>query len=331
MKPGFSAGSFLYWLRYRIGEYLLRGFVWVFPWIPRRLMLWVTKAVSRLALVVLWRYRKRMAENVAAGLAAELPTPQEQKRLVRSAWDNFARGVQETIAAVRSPVEMIRDTVAVEGEEHLQQALAKGRGVIALSAHLGSFTLIGARLAAAGYPFSVVVKHPRDVGLARLLDHYRTVVGVKTIAAKPRREAARHILKALRNNEIVLMIADEFKSGGVEVEFLGRMAPAPRGPVTLAMRSGAAVVPVFMVRDGQDRLTLYLWPEIELVESGEVQDDVALNVALFARQLEAMVRRHPDQWNWLGFHRNGRTPRAQMGRPHPTDPDQSRAAATESK
>lgn len=330
MKPGFSAGSFLYWLRYRIGEYLLRGFVWVFPWIPRRLMLWVTKAASRLALVVLWRYRKRMAENVAAGLAAELPTPPEQKRLVRAAWDNFARGVHETIAAVRSPIEMIRDAVAMEGEEHLQRALAKGRGVIALSAHLGSFTLIGARLAAAGYPFYVVVKHPRDAGLARLLDHYRAVVGVKTIAARPRREAARHILKALRNNEVVLMIADEFKSGGVEVEFLGRMVPAPRGPVTLAMRSGAAVVPVFMVRDGQDRLTLYMWPEIELVESGEIQDDVASNVALFARQLEAMVRRHPDQWNWLGFHRNGRTPRAQMASLAAVDPAQKRSAPAKS-
>ena len=331
MKPGFSAGSFLYWLRYRIGEYLLRGFVWVFPRIPRWLMLWVTKAASRLTFVVLWRYRKRMAENVAAGFAAELPTLQEQKRLVRAAWDNFARAVYETIAAVHSSKEVIRSTVAVEGEEFLQQALAKGRGVIALSAHLGNFTLMGACLWAAGYPFSVVVKHPRDEGFARLLDYYRAVVGVKTIAAKPRREAARRILKALRNNEVVLMIADEFKSGGVEVEFLGRMVPAPRGPATLALRSGAAVVPMFAVRDGQDLLTLRIWPEIDLIKSGEIQGDVVSNVALFARQLEAMVRRHPDQWNWLGFQRNGRTSRAQMRRPHPTDPDQSTAAANESK
>lgn len=329
MKPGLSAGNFFYWLRYRIGEYLLRGFVRVFPWIPRGLMLGVTKVASRLAFVVLWRYRKRMQENVAAGLGEELRTGQEQKRLVRAAWDNFARGVYETIAAVCSPKGTIRDTVAMKGEEHLRRALAKGRGVIALSAHLGNFTLIGARLAAAGYPFSVVVKHPRDGRFARLMDYYRALVGAKTISAKPRREAARQILKALRGNEVVLIIADEFKSGGVEVEFLGRMAPAPRGPVTLAMRSGAAVVPMFMARDGQDRLTLHIWPETELVKSGEVQDDVASNVALFARQLEAMVRRHPDQWNWLGFHRDGRTPRAQMGKRHAPEPDQGRAAATE--
>lgn len=133
----------------------------------------------------------------------------------------------------------------------------------------------------------------------------------------------------MRSNEVVLIIADEFKSGGVEVEFLGRTAPAPRGPVTLAMRSGAAVVPMFMARDGQDRLTLHIWPETELVKSGGIQDDVASNVALFASQLEAMVRRHPDQWNWLGFHRDGRTPRAQMGKLHAPEPDRGRATATE--
>ncbi|MBI2360492.1 MAG: lysophospholipid acyltransferase family protein [Deltaproteobacteria bacterium] len=331
MKPGFSAGSFLYWLRYRMGEYLLRGFVWIFPWIPRWLMLGVTKAASRLAFAVLWRYRKRMAENVAAGFGAELPTAQEQKQLVQAAWENFTRGVYETIACVRSPKGVTQDTIAMEGEEHLQRALARGRGVIALSAHLGSFTLIGARLAAAGYPFSVVVKHPRDKGFARLLDHYRAVVGMKTIAAKPRREAARKILKALRNNEVVLMIADEFRSGGVEVEFLGRMVRAPRGPVTLALRSGAAVVPMFMVRGGQDRLTLHIWPEIELAKSGDVPDDVAWNVALFARQLEAMVRRHPDQWNWLGFQRNGRPRRARTGKLRGAEPDRERAPAAEMK
>lgn len=196
MKPRVSAGNFFYWLRYRIGEYLLRGFVRVFPWIPRGLMLGVTKVASRLAFVVLWRYRRRMQENVAAGLGAELRTRQEQQRLVRAAWDNFARGVYETIATVCSPKGTIGETVAMKGEQHLQRALAKGRGVIALSAHLGNFTLIGARLAAAGYPFSVVVKHPRDRGFAGLMDHYRAVVGAKTIPAKPRREAARHVLKA---------------------------------------------------------------------------------------------------------------------------------------
>lgn len=330
MKPGLFARGFWYWLRYRIGEYFLRGFVRIFPWVPARLTLAFTASASRLTFALLWKYRRRMEENVAAGMAETFRTSQERRRLVRSAWSHFARGVYETIAVVHSSPETIRSTIAVEGEEYLKRALEKERGVIALSAHLGNFTLIGPRLAAAGYPFSVVVKQPRDEGLAKLMDHYRAEVGSKTISARPRREAARQILKALRKNEIVLMIADEFKSGGVEVEFLGRTAQAPRGPVTLAMRSGAAVVPLFVARDGQGRLTLHIWPEIDLIKTGDLQEDVNSNVTLFARQLEAMVRRYPNQWNWLGFRRNGRTPRAQMANLAAVDPAQERSAPAKS-
>lgn len=232
--------------------------------------------------------------------------------MVRMAWRNFAQGVYETACTLYSSKERIRSTIAIQGEEHLKRALAREKGVIALSAHLGNFTIMGTRLAAAGYPFTTVVKHPRDQGFARLTDSYRAKVGVKTISAKPRREAARQILRALRKNEIVLLIADEFKSGGVEVEFLGRTALAPRGPVTLALRTGAAVIPMFATRDEKDQLTLRIEQEIDLIRTGDLQEDVAANVALFTRQLEAMVRRYPEQWNWLGFHRNGRRPRSQI-------------------
>lgn len=221
------------------------------------------------------------------------------------AWRNFAQGVVETACNLYTSKEKICSTVVMQGEEHLKKALKRGKGVIALSAHLGNFAIIGPRLAAAGYPFSVVVKQPRDQGFARLLDHYRAQVGVKTISARPRREAVRQILSALRSNEVVLLIADEFKSGGVEVEFLGRTAPAPRGPVTLALRTSAPIVPMFVTRDPADQLTLHIRPEIDLVRTGDLQEEVTQNVVLFARQLEAMVRRYPDQWNWLGFRENG--------------------------
>ncbi len=249
-----------------------------------------------------------MEENFSTVMGEEFRTKEERRAVVRRAWRNFAQGMYETSCALSLPKEKRRSMVAVIGEEHLRQALAKGKGVIALSAHLGNFTMIGTRLAASGYPFSVVVKQPKDERFARLIDRYRLMVGVKTISARPRRKTARQILKALRKNEVVLLIADEFKSRGVEVEFLGRTAPAPRGPVTLAMRTGAPLVPMFVVRDAEDRLTLHIEPEIEMVRTGGTQVDVARNVGLSVRQLELMIRRYPDQWNWLGFRSNGGSP-----------------------
>ncbi|MBI4489584.1 MAG: lysophospholipid acyltransferase family protein [Deltaproteobacteria bacterium] len=311
-KKRFPIREFLYWLRYRIGEYCARGFVYLLPWIPRGLILLVTWAAARLTFTILWKYRARMEENISMAMGEQFLTAKERRGIVRMAWRNFAQGVYETACTLHSSKEWICSTVAIKGEERLRRALARRKGVIALSAHLGNFTIMGTRLAAAGYPFTTVVKHPRDQGFARLTDGFRAKVGVKTISAKPRREAARQILRALRKNEIVLLIADEFKSGGVEVEFLGRTAPAPRGPVTLALRTGAAVIPMFATRDEKDQLTLRIGQEIDLIRTGDLQEDVTANVVLFTRQLEAMVRRYPEQWNWLGFHRNGRRPRSQM-------------------
>lgn len=308
----------LYGLRYRIGEYCLRGFVSLLPWIPRRLVLLFTAVAARLTFLILWRYRLRMEENLAIAMGREFPTAEKRRDLVRRAWRNFAQGVYETASIVYSSKEAICSLVAIRGEEALKQALAKGKGVVALSAHLGNFTMLGARLAVAGYPTSVVVKHPRDRRFARLTDSYRAQAGVKTISAKPRREAVREILKALRKNEVVLLIADEFKSGGAEVEFLGQGVSAPRGPATVALRTGAPVIPMVIARDPEDRLTLHIGAEVVLIRTGYSQKDVDANVALLTRHLENMVRRYPEQWNWLGFHRNGRRPKSEIGTSQPT-------------
>ena len=306
-------GQFFYVLRYRIGEYALRGFVAGLPWIPYRLLILFTKFSARVTFSCLWKYRTRMEENVAMALG-KTNNPAERKALIWRAWRNFAQGILETSAVMYFSKERIISTVMLEGERHLKDALARRRGVLALSAHLGSFTMIGVRLAAAGYPFSVVVKHPGDERFARLIDGYRAQIGIHTIPAKPRREAVRGILKALRENRIVLVIADEFKSGGVMVDFMGRTLPAPRGPATLALRTGAVTLPMFATRRADGSLVLTIGAEIKPVETAELEGSVEATTALYTRHLEETIRRHPDQWNWLGFPRNGRVSREEYVR-----------------
>lgn len=302
-------GNSLYQVRYRIGEYFLKGFVATFPRLPYSILSSFTWLAAQLSFLFLWKYRQRMEKNISVVMSNEFPTVKGRKALVRAAWRNFAQGVYETIRTLHLSKEEICSTVAVQGEEHLKRALAKGKGVIVLSAHLGNFTMIGPRLTAAGYAFTAVIKQPRDEGFARLMDSYRAQVGIKTISARPRQLAARQILKALRENDVVLLIADQFKSAGVEVEFFGRSSQAPRGPVTLALRSGAALLPMFMLRNPEGLLTLYIEPELNLTQSGNLQEDLTTNVAMFSRTLETMVRRFPEQWNWLGFSQEGRIPR----------------------
>ena len=299
MKDRFPFKKFFYRLWYRTGEYCLRAFIFLVPRIPQRLAVLMTSAAARLTFAILWRYRKLMEENVSMAMSDQFLPVERRKTVTRMAWRNFVWGLYETACALYASTDAICASVAIEGEEHLKRALEKGNGVIALGAHLGNFTMIGPRLTAAGYPFSVLVKHPPDQRLARLLDGYRAKVGMKTISAKPRRQAARQILGALRLNEVVFLLPDVFKSGRVNAQFLGSAVYVRRGPVTLALRSGAAVVPMLVTRDAEDRLTLRISSEIDLVKTGDLQEDLAANLVLFTRHLEGMVRRYPDQWSQL--------------------------------
>ena len=296
-------GHFLYDLRYRFGEYALRGFIRCLRYIPFRAVELFTSLMTWAAFYLVWRYRRRMEENISATLSREIPDRAERKTLVWRAWQNFARTVLDTTALMHCSKAEIIAMVALVGEEHLETALKKGKGVLALSAHLGSFTMIGARLAASGYPFSVVVKHPAHKRFAQLTDDYRSQVGIHTIPAKPRREAVRGILKALRQNRIVLVLADEFKSGDILVDFFGLKLPAPRGPATLALRTGAVTLPMFAIRQADDSLTLSIGAPIEPVIGDDLDASVLATTALYTRHLEQAIRRYRSQWNWLGLPR----------------------------
>lgn len=300
MRRGRRKGL-LYRARYRAGEYLLRAFVGSLRWLPGWAIPYIAGTVERVSRVLLWRYRRRMQDTLAQTMAGELPTESERRTVVHRAWRNFAQSFLEALATLHMPDEEICSHIEIDGQEHLRAALARNKGVLALSAHLGNFPMIGPRLAAQGYDFSVVLKLAEEEGFAALQHEYVTRAGVKIIPARPRRESVPRIIQALRRNGIVLVVPDEFRSAGVEVDFLGRRAPAPKGPVTIAQRTGAAVVPLFMVRGHDNRLMLHVKPELRFVNTGDREADLRTNAGLFVQEIEDMVRRHPDQWSWMSF------------------------------
>src|SRR3989337_789053 len=161
--------------------------------------------------------------------------------------DIFRRGTMPLLSFLISFLQVaqpdhVRKTVTVQGIEHLDAALAKGNGVIALGAHIGNFVLVGARLGVEGYPFHTLFRIPSDPRIGTIICNYLPPrLHQRVIPSRPRRAAVRQILSALKRNEIVFILGDNLKKGKVQTLFFGQRVFSPRGPVSLALRSGAAV------------------------------------------------------------------------------------------
>lgn len=219
--------------------------------------------------------------------------------IASEAFRNLGKGLCETLASGRLSPRDIDRLVSVRGEGHLIKASSRGRGVIGVSAHLGNFTFIGIRLAAAGYRFNYIFRYPT---LGLLADEVRLLGdrhGVGFIPALPRKEAARQAIKSLRKNEIVCILADQNEMHGVDVDFFNRPAATAAGPVVLAMRTGASIVPMFALREGDDRHTVVVEPEFKLALTGSYASDVRANTERLNRVIEKYVRRYPGQWWWM--------------------------------
>ena len=246
-------------------------------------------------------FRTRSIANIQLALGDRL-SAREIDTVARQSLRNFLRACVEIGVAVESSDAKIKADIPVVGRKHLDAALAKGKGVLLLSAHLGNFFLVGCRIAVDGLPAFVLVNQPRDGRFADLMDEYRREARQNTIHARPRQRALREITQVLRRNQIAVVIADEYRSGsGIEVCLFGKTVIARRGPVSLALRTGAAVVPACMVRQADDSLRLVIEPELELKRDERDAESIRENTVRITRWLERTVRSYPEQWNWMNL------------------------------
>ena len=282
------------WFGFKIGCGLAK--------ISPRTLYWISDRLAAIGYRCFRDFRYRSVANLRSALGDRVSAVAIEAMAQRSL-RNFFRCCVELLIAIESSDEEMRKQITLVGRENLDAALAKGNGVLVLSAHLGNFFLLGSRLAVEGYATSVLVNQPRDGRFAELVDNYRLKIGQQTIHARPRREALRELNDVLRKNQLAIVIADEFRNGnGVEVPFFGGTVISRRGPATSALRTGAAVVPAYLVRQADDNLKLIIEPELELERSGKGRTEVVENTVRMTRWLEHTVCGYPDQWNWMNIH-----------------------------
>ena len=223
----------------------------------------------------------------------------EREQLIDGVFQSLARLL---LVLARFPdlnAQNISEWIEYEGLENYLAAKRAGRGVLVATAHLGNWELSAFAHALMTEPMNVMVRALDNPLLDRLVETRRTLSGNRLIE---KRDAARMVIKALRNNEAVGILIDQNTavSEGVFVNFFGRLACAGSAFVKLAQHTGAAVVPGFALWNAsKHRYVLRFYPQIEM--SGDTQEDTQQ----IHSKIEEVVREYPDQWMWI--HRRWKT------------------------
>jgi lauroyl/myristoyl acyltransferase len=217
----------------------------------------------------------------------------------RGVFDSYGRYWLEML---RLPAEVRAGTVEshceIEGYEHIEAALVRGNGVILALPHLGGWEWAGATMAARGHHLLAVVEKIDPPELLDWFAEQREAIGIEVVTLGP--DVGTSVLRALRDNRIVCLLSDRDIAGdGVAVDFFGERTTLPGGPATLALRTGAALLPVAVYfREGRDHLGV-VRPPLEVKRLGRLREDIARITQALANELEALIRVAPEQWHLL--------------------------------
>ncbi len=272
-------------------------------WMPLPLARGLSGAISSLLFLATPRWRSIAKNNLELALP-ELDA-QQRERIVRGVYENLGRVLLSVARMPRLNPVNIGDWVEYDGFQHYERALEKGKGALFLTAHLGNWELSAFAHALFGNPMHVMVRPLDNPFLDRLIDRYRRLPGNQTIG---KQEASRKVLRALKNNEAVGILIDQNTTGEdrVFVDFFGRKASATSAFVKFAQRSGATVIPGFLLwRPETGKYLLKFYPPPRWVESGDVDGDLVANTQICQSLLERVIREQPEQWLWI--HRRWKT------------------------
>ena len=266
-------------------------------YLPNTLCHWLGAIVA----LIVYAFSRKDREGLAFNLSLALKIPPADaliRKSVRQTYINYGHYMVDFFLMPQLPSHRIKRFIGeFRGEEILQKGLANGKGVILITAHLGNWEFGSIFLRSRNYPLNVVALAHSTHSTNALVNRLRKNKAVNVIEVSQSSFSGIDILRCLRNNEIVAMIGDrDFFGSGRLIDFFGKKVRFPVGPVVLAMKSGAALIPAFVLRQSDGRYFGMLEESIPLVLEGDRDDIIEENLGKTARVFEKYIRSYPDQW-----------------------------------
>lgn len=236
--------------------------------------------------------RRTIKENLKAIF------PEKSAKEIRSiqirVFRNFAKYLVDFFRFEKLNQEYIKKNIRIENIHYFDEALSKGKGVIAITAHLGNWELGGVVLSLLGYPFWAVALPHKDKRVDAFFNFQRARKGMKVI---PLGRAVRTCINLLKENKMVALAGDrDFTVKGLTIDFFDKPSVLPEGAAAFALQTGALIVPGFMLRNDDDTFTLRIEKPIgfEIIEDKKENIKAIMNT--YKKVFEDYIRKYPDQW-----------------------------------
>jgi len=287
-----------------VAEYL---FAWIFLHALGLLPRSAARAAGALIARIAWLAVPRLREVGLRNLSLSLPDvpATERERLLRLEYRNLGWQLAEFAKMSSYTRESASRFIRYEGLDNYLAARARGNGVLVLTGHLGAWELSSYYHSLAGYPMGMVIRRLDNPLVDRMVNAIRCHHGNRVLHKD---DFARGLIGAMRSGETVgiLMDTNMTPPQGVFVPFFGVPACTASGLARVALKTGAAVVPGFLLwKESEQRYVLHFLPEVTLVSTGDSEVDAIENTTRLTAVLEEVIRRHPDQWLWM--HRRWKT------------------------
>ena len=274
-------------------EYIVYRLVALSGTLPPRVGYRLAEWAGRLVYRLMPNLRRDLTSNIRHVLGPAVADEQVQA-VVRQQCIYVVKNLYDLFRLSRVSEEEVGRVIRVEGRENLFDELAKGRGVIAISVHMGSSETVAQTPVLLGVPLTGMILKTGSERRFRFIHRLRLSHGLNLV---PTDESPIVLFRALKRNEIVCLPCDQDLTGsGREVTFFGARTRLPDGPLRIAYRTGVSVLPAFALRLPDDTFLLEFEPPLELPPTGNLEADLQAGMAIVVSVLERRIRAHPEQW-----------------------------------
>lgn len=264
--------------------------------LPRKIALGIGVLLGDLMFFFSRKEKAKAVRNLSFAFGTE-KNSKEILDICRKCFRNLGKGLMEFLQLPKLTPENLSKLVTFDGRDNMDETLKKGKGLIILTAHLGNWELFGASLPLYGYETNTIVRPVKLQKLDEWVNRRREGTGLKCIG---RGASIKSALQCLKRNEVLGILADiDTKADGVFVDFFGKPAYTPRGPVSIALKTGCDLLPGVIIRQRDNTHRLIVEKPIELKITGDIEEDVRYNTAVFTKIIESYVRKYPEQWIWI--------------------------------